>query len=416
MSLFKKNTEEQHPDLWMLLSEFNRSLTLIADKPLLIANFIAKIKQICNVQSVYIFLLEESTGKYKNQHPDKGLPTFFSGKDRLINWLSVNERYLFLPEHPDIFSYFSEEEQEKLQCLQAELIYPLKVMNHISGTVFLGKKSDNKPFVKEEFDLLALLINQAAFAIEHASLYEIQSERVRKMYRTDRLATLGELAAGAAHEIRNPLTAIRSTIQYLSKDFQHDPVKAEMISEVISEVERINKIVQGLLSFARPSALNMSEVNIEQLINQTLLLINSSLQKERIHVEFEYFTDQTTIHADPEQLKQVFLNILLNAIEAMSKNNDDRTRTLIISIEKGLPINTKVRYLLISVEDSGSGIPAQDVENIFNPFFTTKEDGTGLGLAISYGIINRHEGEIEVTSTPDKGTCFHIKLPQRIQQ
>ena len=98
------------------------------------------------------------------------------------------------------------------------------------------------------------MFNQAAFAIEHASLYEIQSERIKKMYRTDRLATLGELAAGAAHEIRNPLTAIRSTIQYLSKDFSADPVKSEMATELISEVERINKIVQGLLSFARPSA------------------------------------------------------------------------------------------------------------------------------------------------------------------
>lgn len=416
MSLFKKNTEEQLPYLWQLLSEFNRSLTLIADKPLLIANFISKIKQICNVESVYIFLLDESTGKYKNQSLDKDLPVFFSVKDRLISWLSVNEQNLLLSEHPDIVSYFTKEEQEKLQCLQTELIYPLKVMNHIRGTIFLGKKTDNIPFTREETDLLALLVNQAAFAIEHASLYEQQSDRIRKMYRTDRLAILGELAAGAAHEIRNPLTAIRSTIQYLSKDFQGNPEKEEMASELISEVERINKIVQGLLSFARPSALNMSEVNIEQLINQTLLLINSSLHKEHIEVEFEYFTNQTTIHADAEQLKQVLLNILINATEAMSKNNESKPRTLIISIEKGVAINSKARYLLLSFEDSGNGIPSEDIENVFNPFFTTKEEGTGLGLAICYGIINRHEGEIEVTSTPGKGTCFHIKLPQRIQQ
>ncbi len=99
------------------------------------------------------------------------------------------------------------------------------------------------------------------------------------MYRADSLATLGELAAGAAHEIRNPLTAIRSTIQYLSKDFNADTAKKEMMDELISEVERINKIVQGLLSFARPSELNTSEVNIEQLINQTLLLITNTLRK-----------------------------------------------------------------------------------------------------------------------------------------
>ena len=98
----------------------------------------------------------------------------------------------------------------------------------------LGKKTDRTDFTENELGLLSLLFNQAAFAIEHASLYEIQSERIKKMYRTDRLATLGELAAGAAHEIRNPLTAIRSTIQYLSKDFSADPVKSEMVTELIS--------------------------------------------------------------------------------------------------------------------------------------------------------------------------------------
>ena len=98
----------------------------------------------------------------------------------------------------------------------------------------------------------------------------------------------------------------------------------------------------------------------------------------------------------------------------MGKNPPERSRTLIISIEKGTPINTHSRYLIISFEDSGKGIEQKNIENVFNPFFTTKEEGTGLGLAICYGIINRHEGEIEVKSVPDKGTCMNIKLPQRI--
>lgn len=414
MSLFKKVQQTTQPELWQMLSEFNRSLVLIADKPLLITNFTEKIKQICAVESVYVFLLDENTGKYKIQNPKKNESVTFSAKDRLINWLAVNEKQLILSQNKEIVAYFSSEEQEKLKSIQAELVYPLKIMNHIRGTIFLSKKIDNTPFTSQETDLLSLLFNQASFAIEHASLYEIQSERVRKMYRTDRLATLGELAAGAAHEIKNPLTAIRSTIQYLSKDFKEDPAKAEMITELITEVERINKIVQGLLSFARPSTLNTSEVNIEQLINQTLLLISSSIRIQNIEIQFEYFTEQTTILADAEQLKQVFLNIILNAIEAMSNNSNNRPRTLIISIEKGAPINPHTRYLIISFEDSGKGISEKDIENVFNPFFTTKNEGTGLGLAISYGIINRHEGEIEINSIQDKGACFRVKLPQRI--
>ena len=414
MPLFKKDEQPRQPNLEQLLSEFNRSLTLIVDKSLLIGNIVAKVKQICPVESVYIFLLDENTGKFKQQNEAKNKPVTLTNRSRLISWLSVNGKHLIISRHPDIVSYFPPEEQEIIRQLGAELIFPLKIMNQINGTIFLGMKTDGAPFTEQELNLLSILINQATFAIEHASLYEQQTERLKKMYRTDRLATLGELAAGAAHEIRNPLTAIRSTIQYLSKDFSADPVKSEMVTELISEVERINKIVQGLLSFARPSDLNTSDINIEQLINQTLLLVTNTLRKQNVEVEFEYFTDNTTIQGDAEQLKQVFLNIILNAVEAMGKNPPERSRTLIISIEKGTPINTHSRYLIISFEDSGKGIEQKNIENVFNPFFTTKEEGTGLGLAICYGIINRHEGEIEVKSVPDKGTCMNIKLPQRI--
>ena len=413
--LFKKKSAAQ-PDLETLLSEFNRSLMLIVDKPLLINNFTSKVKQICSVDAVYVFLLDESTGKYKLQNTGEKQGISLTGKDKLINWLSVNEKELIVSQNSEIVNYFSKEEQEILEELETELVYPLKVMNHISGTILLGKKIDGTSFTEQEVGLLSLLFDQAAFAIEHASLYEIQTDRLKKMYRTDRLATLGELAAGAAHEIRNPLTSIKSTIQYLSKDFNNDPVKSGMISELITEVERINKIVQGLLSFARPSTLNMSEVKVEQLINQTLLLINTTLSKQNIEVQFEYFTEETTILADVEQLKQVFLNIMLNAVEAMSQNEAGIPRILIISIEKGTLIDTHNRFLIISFEDTGKGIEDKDIDNVFNPFFTTKEEGTGLGLAISYGVINRHEGEIEIKSTPGKGTSIVVKLPQRYIQ
>ncbi len=413
MSVFKKKNNAG-PDLGVLLSEFNRSLMLIVDKSLLINNFVSKVKQISRVDSVYVFLLDEQTGKYKLQNPKDKEPYVLDGKGKLINWLSVNETELQLSRHTDIVEYFSKEEQDMLKQLDTGLIYPLKVMNHISGTIFLGNKKDKTPFSAQEINLLSLLFDQAAFAIEHASLYEMQTDRIKKMYRTDRLAILGELAAGAAHEIRNPLTSIRSTIQYLSKDFANDPVKSEMITELIKEVERINKIVQGLLSFARPSELNTVEINIEQLINQTLVLINTTLKKQQIEIQFEYFTEETVIFGDAEQLKQVFLNIILNAIDAMSNNEPERPRILIISIEKGIAIDAQNRYLLVSFEDTGAGIEDKNLDNIFNPFFTTKEEGTGLGLAISYGAINRHGGDIEAKSMPGRGTLFTIKLPQRV--
>lgn len=401
-------------ELKQLLSEFNRSLMLIADKQLLISNFLSKVNQITPVQGIFLFLPDENTEKYKMQGLEDKNVSYFMGRGKLMNWLAVNERPLVVSESSSLLSYFSEEERKLLSRLNAELVYPLNVMNRISGILVMGKKVNGKEFDKKELELLSLLFGQAAFAIEHASLYEIQRDRLKRMYRTDRLAVLGELAAGAAHEIKNPLTFIRSTIQYLSNDFDVESEKGQMMHELLNETERINKIVQGLLSFARPSELNSMEVNLEQLINQTLLLVNNTLKKQRIEVEFEYFTEQTTIMGDAEQLKQVCLNIILNAVEAMKENDESHPRTLYISMEEGTLIDVRSRYLLISFEDTGKGIDEEDIENVFNPFFTTKEEGTGLGLAICFGIINRHKGELEVRSTLGKGTCFTIKLPQHI--
>lgn len=401
-----------HPaELKRLLSEFNRSLMLIADKQLLVSSFLSKVNQITPVENIALFLPDENTEKYKNQDDGK---TYFSGRGKLVNWLAVNERPLIVSESSSLLSYFSDAEQEVLKRLKAEIVYPLNVMNRISGILIMGRKMNGKKFDGQDLELLSLLLGQAAFAIEHASLYEIQRDRLKRMYRTDRLAVLGELAAGAAHEIKNPLTSIRSTIQYLSNDFDAESEKGKMMHELLNETERINKIVQGLLSFARPSELNSAEVNLEQLINQTLLLINNTLKKQQVEVEFEYFTEQTTIMGDAEQLKQVCLNMILNAVEAMKENDASRPRTLYISMEQGVLIDARSHYLLLSFEDTGKGIDEKDIENVFNPFFTTKEEGTGLGLAICYGIINRHKGELEVRSTPGKGTCFTIKLPQHI--
>lgn len=412
--MFHLFSTSRHIELKQLLSEFNRSLMLIADKQLLINNFLSKVNQITPVESLSLFLPDENTEKYKQQGTGDKNISYFSGRGKLVSWLAVNERPLIVSENASLLSYFSDEEQELLNRLKAEVVYPLNVMNRISGILVLGKKENGKKFDRQELELLSLLLGQAAFAIEHASLYEIQRDRLKRMYRTDRLAVLGELAAGAAHEIKNPLTSIRSTIQYLSNDFHPDTEKGQMMHELLNETERINKIVQGLLSFARPSELNTTEVDMEQLINQTLLLVNNTLKKLQVEVEFEYFTEQTTISGDAEQLKQVCLNIILNAAEAMKGNEESRPRTLYISMEHGAMIDARSHYLLLSIEDTGKGIDEKDIDNVFNPFFTTKEEGTGLGLAICYGIINRHKGELEVRSTLGKGTCFTIKLPQHV--
>ena len=419
MALLRKEHDKQISDSIMLrtlLSEFNRSLMLIVDKELLINNAIAKIKQITPVSKILFFLLKPDTDQFQqvgNQSEENSEfeQIVFNHHSKLINWLSVNESFLVASEAGDVMAYFSDKEQMLIINNDIELVYPLKIMNRMRGFVCLGKKSDGNNFTGHDLNLLTLLFDQAAFAIENTTLYEEQGSRIKKMYRADRLAILGQLAAGAAHEIRNPLAAIRSTIQYLSKGMKNDPDSLEMANELMEEVDRINKIVQGLLSFSKPSELETAKVDIEQLIKQSLVLLNNTIAEEQMEVNFNINTKNTIVIADASQLKQVFLNIIINAVEAMKECDK---KNLIISLEGGLPLDYQIRYLKISFADSGKGIPQDNIENIFNPFYTTKQDGTGLGLPISYGIINRHEGEMEVESALGKGTTIIVKLPQAI--
>ncbi|MCE1168557.1 MAG: ATP-binding protein [Sphingobacteriia bacterium] len=422
MGLFKFSDSSRNPlknlELRSLLSEFNRSLTLIADKKLLIDNIISRIKQIVPVEQVYIFLFNESTGRYVpegNFLPPllDGRSIYFTPGGRLFNWLSVNESELYVIDRPDVLDYLEPIEHARLDHLRAELIYPLSVMNELNGAVFLSKRTDNGSYSKDDFGLLSLLFDQAAFAIEHSILHEQQRERVTKMYRADRLAVLGELAAGAAHEIRNPLTAIRSTIQYLSRDTS-DPVRSEMLTEVISEVDRINKILQGLLSFARPGDLNVTTFNFEELLSQVITLINPTVKKNNVNLESVVDAQNPFFSGDKDQLRQVLLNILMNSLDAMANNPEDREKRLMVSMKNVFTGSPAIPYLDIAVTDSGCGISNENIEKIFNPFFTTKSEGTGLGLAICYGIVRRHDGDIEVISHKDNGTSMIIHLPQNV--
>ncbi|MDR2057147.1 MAG: GAF domain-containing protein [Dysgonamonadaceae bacterium] len=419
MNLIKKKQYKsliEQEFLRIFLAEFNRSLMLIVDKDLLITNIISKIVQVSLIERIGIFLLDSETEKYtyvgKKQNDNIFQNIHFTIHSKLAHWLSINETCFQVSRSESIMTYLSDKERDLIRKGGIELVFPLKVMNRLSGFVLLGKRSDGQHFSEQDISLLNLLFDQVAFAIENTSLYEEQSARIKKMYRADRLAVLGQLAAGAVHEIRNPLTAIRSTIQYLGKGMQ-DPDKLEMVNELMEEVDCINKILQGLLSLSKPSKLEVVRVDVVQLLQQTLVLLNNTIVRQEIGVELDVRAKDTVVTADVSQLKQVFLNVILNAVEAMEDSEEKR---LTLSIETRRPSDYQSRYLLISVIDSGKGIEQADLENIFNPFYTTKKDGTGLGLPISYGIISRHGGEMEVNSLPGKGVTVVIKLPQAIKK
>ena len=258
-----------------------------------------------------------------------------------------------------------------------EIIFPLFVMNRITGLVWLGGKQDGGEYSPDEIDIIDTLMGQAAFAFENAYLYNQQKTRLRKMYRADRLATLGQLAAGAAHEIRNPLTSIRSTIQYLERSIEDDSKRA-LVADLIGEVDRINEIIEGLLSFSKPSQPITEEVDLEQLLEQTCNLVSTTAMKRAIEINLAFNAGTRTLVADPSQLKQVFLNVIMNAMQAM-----DSGGVLTIAVEMNAAETHSLhpcRSFYIAFTDTGPGIPQEHLEHLFDPFFTTKKGRHRAGI------------------------------------
>jgi len=232
--------------------------------------------------------------------------------------------------------------------------------------------------------------------MSHQALEQAQAQLIK----TEKLASIGQLAAGVAHEINNPLGTIMIYAHILQKGFDKDDPRRDDIEIIISEANRAKEIVQGLLSFARETKLKPGPTNINDLLEDVLgLVVNQSLF-HNIKIEKNFFEDLPTIVADETKLKQVFLNIILNAAQAMEGSGK-----LLIAT------NLDKNYIKIRIQDTGPGISPEIMGNLFSPFFTTKEKGTGLGLAISYGIIERHMGKIDVETELGKGTAFIIYLP-----
>jgi signal transduction histidine kinase len=420
LRIFRPGKERRKQDQFRrALSEFSRSLTLIVDLDQLQHNVISVIREIVHVDSLLLYLLNLDLDRFQLAEA-RGLENankerfYFLPDQPLIRWFTVNETHLRVSDNPDIFSYFSEGEQQIISETGVDFIFPLLSMNRLTGLVCLGPKSSADKITGDQIELLRTLLAQAALAFENAYLYQQQKVRLKKMYRADRLATLGQLAAGAAHEIRNPLTSIRSTIQYLSKSLEDSKARG-LIGGLIGEVDRINGIIEGLLSFSKPTKPEIKAVDLELLLNQTLTLVETTAIKSNLKITLEYLPKRKQLKADPDLLKQVFLNVIMNSFEAMEKNGELKV-AVDLAARSNLQDPEKSFYY-ITFEDTGPGIPQENLDHIFDPFYTTKKDGTGLGLSISYGIIHQHGGEIEIESrTRDEDPAHHgtkviIKLP-----
>jgi two-component system, NtrC family, sensor histidine kinase HydH len=223
----------------------------------------------------------------------------------------------------------------------------------------------------------------------------------KEMERSQRLASVGSLAAGIAHEIRNPLSSIKGFATFFKERYRDSPEDQKTAEIMVQEVERLNRVIGQLLEFARPMEMKKEWASISEVIRHTLRMIEGQAKAKDVTVR-TYLPEQLgDIFIDRDKITQVLLNLYLNALEAMNKGG---TLTVAVLPQEG-------RTVRIDVTDTGKGIDEKDLARIFDPYFTTRSSGTGLGLAIVHKIMESHDGELRVTSEPDKGTTVSIFLP-----
>lgn len=229
--------------------------------------------------------------------------------------------------------------------------------------------------------------------------------------RTDRLALMGTLAAGLAHEIKNPLGGIKGAAQLLRRTGRGDPSVAEFTDIMIREVDRVNQLIEQLLDLSRPADLDLAPVNIHEILDSVLLLEGQTVSAKEIQLRKRFDPSLPPVRADRAQLTQVFLNLVKNAFQAMGQSG---ALTVTTRLETDYRVRDQNqasnRFIWVEIADQGAGIRDEDLPQIFSPFFTTKTGGTGLGLAICYRIINEHGGTIRVESAEGKGSTFKVSL------
>ncbi|NWG03280.1 MAG: GAF domain-containing protein [Syntrophaceae bacterium] len=296
---------------------------------------------------------------------------------------------------------------------------PLLVKEKALGAIAADFIDSNKNITKETLESMMAFAQQASLAIHNAFLYQElktfsrqMEEKIKKttadlnkteaqLIRSEKLAALGQLAAGIAHEIRNPLTSINILIHSLTSNLPSGDSQKEDLSVIEEEIHRINEIVDQFLRFAKPAPPLLKKAEVFSIVNEILQLLRPQIEKQRIVVQKE-FQPLPPIWMDREQMKQVILNLLLNSVQAMPQGG-------LLSLKGHLQEGD--RWIKLSVQDSGAGIPLENMNKLFDPFFSTKEGGVGLGLSIAHRIIDQHQGKIEVESEPGKGTLFTVWLP-----
>ena len=295
--------------------------------------------------------------------------------------------------------------------LGSAILIPIARAN-LHSVLFAGRDASGSPFRGADLELFFVLARQAVVAMENARLYEDLRSYVRQveesqqaLLRVEKMAAAGRLTASIAHEVNNPLQSVQNCLHLAGHENVSPEKRKEYFELAKKELDRLMKTVQRMLDFYRPGAVRVEQVDLLELLTHVLRLTAQQLQSKSIHVRTDLPESLPPVYAVSSQIQQIFINLILNALDAMPGGGELSIHAR--AVKNGVEI---------IFEDNGPGIPEDRRENIFEPFFSTKEGGTGLGLTVSYNIVTAHGGTLDLIPGRGSGACFRLFLPMGDKQ
>jgi signal transduction histidine kinase len=392
------------------LSGLVRELTILPTIDQVLSTVATTLHSQMQISRALILLQDPLSGDYKLQAesglgPGDDVDTFVLHEDAaVIKWLQEKRDELVRDE---MERRVSQRERERLEAemnlLQVALCVPMVLDGRLVGVIGLGEKLSRDMFFVSDLRLLETLATEVALAVKYR---RIEDEAFRK----NRLVELGMIAAGVAHEIRNPLASIKTFAQLMPERVDDPEFRNEFGKLVLKDVDRITKVIESMLAFARPAQVSIKEQPANELVEEAVLLVQPRLKAKHIELT-RAFHGNPIVKVDKHQILQVLVNLLSNAADALHEGGKARVATGLAQLDIGTGGNGNRNFAVIEVSDNGPGIPAAVRSRLFDPFFTTKKEGTGLGLSISQKIVRDHGGAITVSSVEGKGTTFQISLP-----
>jgi signal transduction histidine kinase len=403
-------------DAYETLTEFSKAMVSILDLNALHSTIMATLSHVLEIEHMTVFLLDKDKAQYAlaashGRDAEKLASVRLPASEQLPYYLNKTRTIVVTDElarHPDAPNLSPV--LDTLRLLQAEVCLPLINKDRLVGFFNLGPRAHRNLYSDPEIHLLTTLAQNAAVALDNAMLYEDLRRSQMLMRRTDRLRSLETIAGGFAHEIRNPLTSIKTFVQ-LAPERKHDEEFVGQFNQVVmDDVYRIERLIQEILDYSRYMEPKFAEEDLNEIVASCLYFVDVKAESKNIRIEKALPRHLPSVMLDRQQLKQVLLNLLLNAMEAMGDLGG------VLSVKTRRLARPGDGWVQIEVRDSGPGIPPGDLEHIFDPFYTTKHqsgerEGTGLGLTIVHQIVQEHHGYIEVESQPGRGTTFLINLP-----